>query len=245
MRNRWSSSGAQHLHLPAPLGRQLAAHRRVGADQFLLHRLLQCGPAGGVEAAHHGVGEALAELLCADEPPARFHPGIELLEVLLGQLVQGDLPQLRDDMLIDLRLVVGLGSGADLRFHIVLIPEVQPLPEGHLRPDLLCLGAGHRLPELLQLFLALPFRFGQDVLRPGQALFVVADDHPALPAAVLALADGALALFPPLTHGGHLPPACLSATVSGLSPGDLPGSRPRCGWPPAACPASHGCRCPG
>ena len=33
--------------------------------------------------------------------------------------------------------------------------------------------------------------------------------------------------------------------ASGPFPGDLPGSRPRCGWPPAACPASHGCRCPG
>ena len=102
-----------------------------------------------MEAAHHGVGEALAELLCADEPSSRFHPGIELLEVLLGQLVQGDLPQLRDDVLIDLRLVVGLGGGADLGLHIVLIPEVQPLSKGHLRPDLLRPGASHRLPKLL------------------------------------------------------------------------------------------------
>ena len=198
-----------------------------------------------MKAAHHGVGQPLAELLRADEPPARLHPGIELLEVFLCQLVQGDLPQLRDDVLIDLRLVVGLGGGADLGLHIVLIPEVQPLPEGHLRPDLLRFGAGYRLPELLQFFLTLPFRLSQDVLCPGQALLVVADDHPALPAAVFPLADGALALFPPLTHGGHLLPACLSATVSGLSPGDFPESRPRCGWPPAAYPASHGCRCPG
>ena len=163
----------------------------------------------------------------------------------MGQLVQGDLPQLRDDVLIDLCLVVGLGGGTDLGLYIVLIPEVQPLPEGHLRPDLLRLGAGHRLLELLQLLLALPFRFGQDVFCPGQALLIVADDHPALPAAVFPLADGALPLFTPLTHGGHLPPDRLSATVSGLPPGDLPGNRPRCGWPPAACPVSHGCRCPG
>ena len=198
-----------------------------------------------MKAAHHGVGQPLAELLRADEPPARLHPGIELLEVFLCQLVQGDLPQLRNDVLIDLRFVVGLGGGTDLGFYIVLIPEVQPLPEGHLRPDLLRFGAGHRLPELFQLLLALPLRFGQDVFCPGQALLVVADDHPPLPAAVLPLADRALALFPPLTHGMHLLPACVSATVSGLSPGDLPGNRPRCGWPPAACPASHGCRCPG
>ena len=198
-----------------------------------------------MEAAHHGVGQPLAELFRADEPPTHFHPSIELLEVLLGQLVQGDLPQFWDDVLIDLRLVVGLGGGAALRLDVVLIPEVQPLPEGHLRTNFLCSGACHRLPELLQLFLTLPFRLSQDVLCPGQALLVVADDHPSLPAAVLALADGALALFPPLTHGVHLLPTCFSATVSGLSPGDLPESRPRCGWPPAACPASHGCRCPG
>ena len=198
-----------------------------------------------MEAADHGVGEALAELLRADEPPARFHPGIELLEVLLGQLVQGDLPQFRDDVLIDFRLVVGLGGGADLGLYIGLIPEVQPLPKGHLRPDLLRPGTGHRLPELFQLFLALPFRLGQDILCLGQALLVIADDHPPLPAAVFPLADGAFALFPALSHGGHLLPACFSATVSGPFPGDFPESRPRCGWPPAACPASHGCRCPG
>ena len=95
-----------------------------------------------------------------------------------GPAGSGDLPQLRDDVLIDLRLVVGLGGGADLGLDVVLIPEVQPLPEGHLRPDLLRLGAGHRLPELFQLLLALPFRLGQDILCPGQALLVVADDHP-------------------------------------------------------------------
>ena len=83
---------AQNLHLPAPLGRQLAAHRRGWCGSVPLRRLFKSRPAGGVEAAHHGVGQALAELLRADEPPARFHPGIELLEVLLGQLVQGDLP---------------------------------------------------------------------------------------------------------------------------------------------------------
>ena len=78
------------------------------APEFLLHRFLQRGPADGVEAARHGVGEHLAELFRADEPPSRFHPGIELLEVLLGQLVQRDLPQLREDVLIDLRFVVHL-----------------------------------------------------------------------------------------------------------------------------------------
>ena len=58
-----------------------------------------------------GVGQSLAELFRSDKPPARFHPGIELLEVLLGQLVQRDLPQFRDDVLIDFSLVVGLGGG--------------------------------------------------------------------------------------------------------------------------------------
>lgn len=73
-----------------------------------------------MKAAHHGVGQPLAELLRADEPPARLHPGIELLEVFLCQLVQGDLPQLRNDVLIDLRFVVGLGGGTDLGFYIFI-----------------------------------------------------------------------------------------------------------------------------
>ena len=195
------------------------------APGFLLHRFLQRGPADGVEAARHGVGEHLAELFRADGPPSRSHPGIELLEVLLGQLVQRDLPQLREDVLIDLRFVVHLGGGADLGLDVVLIPEVQPLPEGRLRPDLFCPGGGRRLPELPQFLPALPFRLSQDILRFGQAFLDVTDDHPALPAAVLALVDGTLALFSPFSHGVHLLPACFSAAVSVLSSGDFPGSR--------------------
>ena len=46
----------QYLHLPAPLGRDLTAHRRVGPDQVLLHRLVQSRPAFGVSHPHHAVG---------------------------------------------------------------------------------------------------------------------------------------------------------------------------------------------
>ena len=133
------------------------------------------------------------------------------------------------------------GEWMDFWYQNYVKPQIRPTTQANYEAKIY----QHIIPELLQFLLALPFRFGQNVLCPGQALLVVADYHPALPAAVFPLADGALALFPPLTHGGHLLPACLSATVSGLSPGDFPESRPRCGWPPAAYPASHGCRCPG
>ena len=65
----------QHLHLPTPLGRDLAAHRRVGPDQVLLHRLIQSRPAFGVSHPHHAVGETLSMLFCADQPSPPFSGG--------------------------------------------------------------------------------------------------------------------------------------------------------------------------
>ena len=56
---------------------------------------------------HHPIGQALPILFCANEPPLLFQVGVELLEVLLGQLAQRNLAQLRDDMLID-----GIVNGA-------------------------------------------------------------------------------------------------------------------------------------
>lgn len=56
---------------------------------------------------HHPIGQALPILFCANEPPLLFQVGVELLEVLLGQMAQRNLAQLRDDMLID-----GIVNGA-------------------------------------------------------------------------------------------------------------------------------------
>ena len=66
-----------------------------------MHRLIQRCPTFGVTHSHHPIGQTFPKLFCADKPPLLFQMGIELLEVLLGQLAQRNLAQLRDDMLID------------------------------------------------------------------------------------------------------------------------------------------------
>ena len=78
-----------------------------------MHRLIQRCPTFGVTHSHHPIGQALPKLFCADEPSLLFQVSVELLEVLLGQLAQRNLAQLRDDMLIDGALISVLCGGSE------------------------------------------------------------------------------------------------------------------------------------
>ena len=106
----------QYLHLPCLFRRQLAADGRVHTDQPILHRLLQCGAAGGVTHTHHSVGQSFAVLVGEPLPAAFLEPTVELLQVILRQLVQRNVPDLRDDVQADAALVGLLRGGADFRF---------------------------------------------------------------------------------------------------------------------------------
>ena len=142
----------EHLHLPRLLRRQLAADGGIHADQPLGLRLLQRDPAGGVAGTHHAVGQAGAVKITTDTPPVPFQLRVELLEITLRQLAERDFSNARDDVIVDPILVAllcrdpqaGLGPG--------LVPQVDPLAEGHVR---LC-SAGDNTAlhfEFFQLFL--------------------------------------------------------------------------------------------
>ena len=197
----------QHLHLPAPLWRQFAADCRVGPDQVLLHRLVQGCPAFGVAHPHHPIRQAFPVEIGADQPALFFQVGVELLEILLGQLAQRDLAQLRNDVLVDVGLIGMLRGGAETGFDVGLIPEVHPFSEGHVGTDLLGLGIAHRLHQLGELFLTLVLAFGQHVFCFGQALVVIAHHGTAFPAAVLALPYGAGSAFSFPCHGFNSSPS--------------------------------------
>ena len=122
----------QHLHLPRFLGRQLAADGRVHANQSILHRFLQRGATGGVAHTHHSVGQPFAVLVGEALPAAFLESAIELLQVILRQLVQWNVPNLRDDVQADATLIGLLRGGADLGLGVILVPVCQPVPEGHL-----------------------------------------------------------------------------------------------------------------
>ena len=78
----------QHLHLPRPFGRQLTANGRVGADEPILHRFLQCRAAGGMAHTHHPVRQALAVAFGKCLPTILFEPCVELLQVILCQFMK-------------------------------------------------------------------------------------------------------------------------------------------------------------
>ena len=80
----------QHLHFAGFLGRQFAADGGIHTDQSLLHRLLQRGPAVHMAGPHHAVGQPLAVVFRVEEAPALFQSGVELLQVVLCQLIEGD-----------------------------------------------------------------------------------------------------------------------------------------------------------
>ena len=122
---------AQYLHFLCLLGRQLTADGRVGLDQPFVFRPLQRRSAAGVATPYHAVRQPRAIVVGVEEPPGLFQSGVELLEVALGQLVQRDLAQLRDDMSVNAPLVAALGRGAQLGLGVVSVPEVHPVPKGH------------------------------------------------------------------------------------------------------------------
>ena len=143
-------------------------------------------------AFHHAVRETGAVFLCAQEPPSLFEPGIELLEVAGGELSQRNMPQLRDDVLVDTVFVVRLGFGANRRLALRLIPAVHPSSEGHVRLESFRFRTPDAVPQRLEFFLTLPFGLSQHIFCFGQSLLVAPNDVSAFPAAILPLMDAAV-----------------------------------------------------
>ena len=155
------------------------------------------------------VGEAL--------PAAFLEPTIELLQVILRQLVQWNVPNLWDNVQADAALVGFLRGGADLWLGVILIPVCQPIPEGHLGPHLLRFQPAARFFELLKFFDALLLGFGKDIFRLGIAVIIVADDDAPLPPTVLALPYGSVAGFSLSCHGFNSFPK-----ISSMKPPTMP-----------------------
>ena len=207
----------QHLHLPRLLGRQLAADGRVHTDQPILHRLFQCGAAGGVAHAHHPVGQPFAVLVGEPLPATFLEPTVELLQVILCQLIQRDVSNFRDDVQSDAAFVSLLRGGTDLGLGVILIPVCQPISEGHLWPHLLRLQPAAFLLELLELLDALLLGFGEDIFRFGIAVIIIADDNSPLPTAILALPYGSIPGFSLSCHGFNSFPK-----ISSMKPPTMP-----------------------
>ena len=167
--------------------------------------------------AHHSVGQPFAVLVGEALPAAFLEPTIELLQVILRQLVQWNVPNLWDNVQADAALVGFLRGGADLWLGVILIPVCQPIPEGHLGPHLLRFQPAARFFELLKFFDALLLGFGKDIFRLGITVVIVADDDATFPPSVLALPYRSVSGFSLSCHGFNSFPK-----ISSMKPPTMP-----------------------
>ena len=166
---------------------------------------------------HHSVGQPFAVLVGEPLPAAFLEPTVELLQVILCQLVQRDVPNLRNDVQADAALIGLLRSGADLGLGVILVPVCQPVPEGHLRPHFFGLQPAAILLELLELLDALLLGFSENIFRLGIAVIVIADDDAPLPTPVLALSYRSVTGFSLSCHGFNSFPK-----ISSMKPPTMP-----------------------
>ena len=80
-----------------------------------------------MNASNRLVRETFAIELCAKQPAIFLEIGVEFLNVCGGQLVQLDLSQSRGYVLVNSPFIGHLSIGAEIRFLVPLIPEVQPI----------------------------------------------------------------------------------------------------------------------
>ena len=87
----------------------------------------------GVYAPYHRVGKPFSVYFSADEPAVAFEMCVELFECSCRYLIKRNIADFRDDLIIDSLFIGGLCVRSESRLAVVLIPEVYPLSEGHVR----------------------------------------------------------------------------------------------------------------
>ena len=124
---------AQHLHLLCFLWRYLTADGGIDFDESFHHRLFQRRSAGGMARSRHAVGESRAVSFHQPFSSVAFQSCAELLQIVLCQSVQRYFTNVGDDVIVYSVFVVLLCQWSDGGLGIVLVPEVDPIIEGHLR----------------------------------------------------------------------------------------------------------------
>ena len=140
-----------------------------------------------MDVAHHGVRELMPHLGMLVDAPLRFQAAVHPLDVLLGE--EGDLfiTQLRLDIVFDVA-AIAFERTRPYRARLVLCePAIQPLAQRHAA----VLGQLHiavALDVLVQLIQQSFLGLGIHMTEQRLAVFPMADDDTAFPAAVLPLA---------------------------------------------------------
>ena len=183
------------VHLLLFFGRELASSGGDIGNEAFLHRLVEALAKHGVKAADGLVAEAqVFHALVTFDPALGLGLVVELLEIQCGELAEFDFADVGHDVLVDVVLVVGGGGLPDRGLSVVLEPGFHPLAYRKLA-RFAGIDFSRQLQCRRQFFFAFFLGFCQDVFVDGFACFrVVACCVAALPAAVLALANIALAV---------------------------------------------------
>ena len=186
---------------------ELAVLGGVTGDQVLLNRLIQTLAEHGVEAADGFVAQAeIFHPFIAFDSAFGLGPVVELLEIQRGELAGFDFADVWDDVFINIVFVVGGGGFPDGGLGVILEPSFRSLAYRELA-RFVGIDFSRPLQSCRQLFLTLFLRFREDIFVDSFSRFwVMACCVAALPAAILALANVALALGTLLRHLDQLLP---------------------------------------
>ena len=144
--------------------------------------------------AYRSVGYAFSAGVGVPQPAVLLEVGIKLLQIVLRQLAEGDVTDVRDDVAVDRVLISRLCTFSQGRLAEALIPVIDPFAEGHFGLNSLCYLA-KLFFECFELFLALALCVGEYAFGLGIAFLVIAYNDPAFPASVRAKAYRAFALL--------------------------------------------------
>lgn len=183
------------LHLLFLLRRQTAAECRIERNEPLLHRLLQRSAEHGVESTHRSGTQALVlHALVLLHPAAALGFIVKYLKIQRGEFFQFDLTDAWYDVVLNVTAIIFSGGVLDRWLAVDLVPEPAPLAHCVLS-SLTHIDFCAFLNGLCELFFAFLLRLGKNVFIDGLAGDrIMTGGVAALPPAILALADIALAV---------------------------------------------------
>ena len=176
-------TGEDALGLVVGFGRRCTLGGISGNDMGL-HRVLQRGVECGMDVANHGVRELMIHLGVLMNASLCFQAAVHPLDLLPGD--KGDLfiAQLWFDVVFDIAAIAFERTGPHRARLVLYEPAIQPLAQRHAA----VLGQLHiavALDVLVELVQQCLLRLGVDMTEQRLAVFFVADDDTAFPAAVL------------------------------------------------------------
>ena len=158
-----------------------------------------------VNAPYSGVCDAVTVDLFMGKSAILFEMCVELVQCSACHFAQRNFAYLRNNLLVYSCFVGGLCMLLEGGLHVVLIPNIHPRTELHIRRYRFLFRADFRF-QGNQFFLTFGSGFTENVLCFREPFYVITDDYSAFPSAVLSLSYSAIARFSFLILAHIFPP---------------------------------------